>query len=427
MSLKDTFCSSPWISMRITNQGNLVFCRGAGSTTQTEYNISNTDIVDYFQNHMSEFRQKLLLGQTINQCHRCHQMDTHGKVSLRKKQLAKVGVIPQHFEKTLLSSPFADEFEYSLHNKGHTTLLPVDWQIDLGNYCNSACIFCTPYDSSKLAKELYDIGFIKQQPVKSWTSDTALVDKFIQVLESTPTLEYLHFIGGEPLINPAFKRILDRLHTIGKTESIVGFTTNLTVYNDDLISTLTKFRNVHIGVSIETLHTVNDYIRYPIDTQQAKIQLDRWIQTARQHNWSLQIRTTPTLFSINFLDELYEYAYQNNVVIEACNFIEEPAFMRPSVLPESYRLEAAQKLQKWINQYNNNSNSDVLNARDSKQVRSYLLQDAQSYVHYLKNESDETHRLPDLINFIKGLESNRNNVILDYLPEYENFLRSAGY
>lgn len=427
MNFQDIFCSSPWIHMRITNQGNLVFCRAAGSTTQTEYNISNTDIVEYFQNHMSEFRQQLLLGQSLKQCHRCYQMDKHRKVSLRKKQLAKVGVVSQHFEKTLASSTFADEFEYSLHNKGHTTLLPVDWQIDLGNYCNSACIFCTPYDSSRLAKELYNLGFITEQPAKSWTSDPELVDKFIQVLESTPSLEYLHFIGGEPTINPAFKRILDRLHAIGKTEPIVGFTTNLTVYDDALISKLAKFKNVHVGISIETLHRVNDYLRYPVDTKQAICQLDRWIQTASQHNWSLQIRTTPTLFSINYLDELYEYAYQNNVTIEACNFIEDPAFMRPSVLPKSYRLEAAQKLQNWINMYNDGIKDDVLNVRDPNQVKSYLLQDAQSYVHYLQNETDETHRLPDLINYIKQLESVRNNCILDYLPEYENFLRSAGY
>jgi sulfatase maturation enzyme AslB (radical SAM superfamily) len=354
-------------------------------------------------------------------------MDKHGKVSLRKKQLTKVGIIPQYFDKTLLGSTFVNEFEYSLQNNGHTTLLPVDWQIDLGNYCNSACIFCTAYDSSKLAKELYDLGFIKETPVKSWTSDPILVDKFIQVLESTPALEYLHFIGGEPLINPAFKRILDRLHKIGKTEPIVGFTTNLTVYDDALISKLAKFKNVHVGISIETLHSVNDYLRYPVDTKQAICQLDQWIQTAYEYNWSLQIRTTPTLFSINYLDELYEYAYQNNVTIEACNFIEDPAFMRPSVLPKSYRLEAAQKLQKWINKHNDNAKDDVLNVRDPNQVRSYLLQDAQSYVHYLKNETDETHRLPDLINYIKGLESVRNNCILDYLPEYENFLRSAGY
>jgi len=77
--------------------------------------------------------------------------------------------------------------------------------------------------------------------------------------------------------------------------------------------------------------------------------------------------------------------------------------------------------------YNDDIQDDVLNVRDPNQTRSYLLQDAQSYVHYLQNELDETHRLPDLINYIKELESVRNNCILDYLPEYENFLRSAGY
>ena len=47
----------------------------------------------------------------------------------------------------------------------------------------------------------------------------------------------------------------------------------------------------------------------------------------------------------------------------------------------------------------------------------------------------ETYQLPEnieeerynLVKFIKAFENLRNNTILSYLPEYEEFLRSYGY
>ena len=40
------------------------------------------------------------------------------------------------------------------------------------------------------------------------------------------------------------------------------------------------------------------------------------------------------------------------------------------------------------------------------------------------NVEEERH---NLVKFVKAFESLRNNTILDYLPEYEEFLRSYGY
>jgi len=48
-------------------------------------------------------------------------------------------------------------------------------------------------------------------------------------------------------------------------------------------------------------------------------------------------------------------------------------------------------------------------------------------VEYMRNEPDESHRLPDLISYLKTMEQSRKNSVLDYLPEYEELFRSAGY
>jgi len=60
-------------------------------------------------------------------------------------------------------------------------------------------------------------------------------------------------------------------------------------------------------------------------------------------------------------------------------------------------------------------------------VHQQVVEDLLSYKNYLKNEPDESFRLPDTVSYIKQLESLRNNSVLDYLPEYEELFRTAGY
>jgi len=427
MKFSDTFCSSPWIHMRIDNQGNYYFCRFADPVNERIHNIKDMDPATFFQHYMSDVRMQLLNGHSPVDCASCLLQDEHGKVSGRKKQLIKTGVMDQNFEKSLASSPWVPKFTESLNNNGYTDQLPVDWQIDLGNYCNSACVFCIPRFSSRIALEFKKLGFIDELPANSWCNDPVLLDKFVSVLENTPNLKYLHFLGGETLITPAFKTILQRLIAAGKTEATIGFTTNLTIWDDETIELLAQFHNVNVGLSIETLNNVNDYIRYPINTNKAKVLLDKWVEYSHRYGWLIQIRITPTILSILHITDLYDYALKNNTILEACNFIRDPDFMRPSVLPMEHRKHAIEKLQTWINANGQMPDSAIINTRNPDTIREFLSQDCQSYVNYLKNQPDESHLLPKLVEYIKKLEQNRNNTILDYLPEYENFLRSAGY
>jgi len=179
-------------------------------------------------------------------------MEEQGKISGRQKQLLKTGIQLNEFEETFQSSTFLTEFKNSSEQQGDTALLPQDWQIDLGNFCNSACIFCSPNNSSKLATEYKKLGLIKELPKKNWADDPVLLENFVKLLANSKKLAYLHFLGGETIITPAFKKILKRLIDININKNIsIGFTTNLTVWDQDLIDLLAHYREVNLGMSIE--------------------------------------------------------------------------------------------------------------------------------------------------------------------------------
>jgi len=422
MGFESTFCSSPWLHMRITHDGTFDYCRW-GHKSASKFNISSTHPIDFFQRHMTPVRDALLAGKSVPECSACYQMEQHQKVSGRQRQLLKIGVGLEQFEKTLASSPWAkifaaDEFAQT----------PQDWQVDLGNYCNSACVFCSPVSSSKLAAEHFKLGLIQQMPPESWTNRPELIQRFVDTLTVSSNIQYIHFIGGETLITPAFKTILVALIQAGlHRTATIGLTTNLFVWRQDIVELLQQFQGVNLGMSVEAFAPVNDYVRWPSTLDTVIENTGRWIKIAKEHNWHMQFRITPTVLSISNLLSVYDMAWQHSIAVESCNFLQDPDFMRPGVLPKDMRDSIVSAMKNWIVQHPIALPDHVINTRDPNIAQTQMVQDLQSYVNYLENSQDESHRLPNLIAYLKKLEGNRNNSILTYLPEYEELFRSVGY
>ena len=424
MNLKSNFCSSPWLHMRINNAGHYEYCRWATKDQRNSAgSIRTATPAEFFQHQMSAVRQQFLNGELPVGCADCTQMEQHNKVSGRQKQLLKIGVRIEQFEKTLVSSPWSKEFA-----KGATTTqMPQDWQIDLGNYCNGACVFCSPHSSSRLAAEFKKIGIVSDNVPANWTDDPVLVQRLVDALVSSPHIQYLHFIGGETLITPAFKIILEALIHAGlHRTATVGFTTNLGVWRDDVVDLLKQFQGVNLGMSVESFKHVNDYVRYPVSLSTVFETMNRWLAVAKEHEWLTQFRITPTALTVGHMLEIYEYAWNHNITVESCNFITNPAHLKPAVLPVLYRNKIIKEMKLWLEQHPA-AGDIVTNIRNPNVIRTQITQDLQSYINYLETAPDESDRLPDLVHYLKLLEGNRGNSVLTYLPEYEELFRTAGY
>lgn len=425
MSFKKTFCPSPWFHTRINNAGHYEYCRWAVKHDRlSQPHISQRSPQHWFQQDMQVIRQSMVAGESLDGCQECILMEQHGKISGRQRQLLKIGVTVEDFDKTMLSSQWIDQF----HADGSTHQLPQDWQIDLGNFCNSACVFCEPHSSSRLAAEHKKLGLIQQVPPRSWCDDPHSLKTFIDTLCATPHLTYLHFIGGETLITPAFAKILQALVDNKLSQAVtVGFTTNLTVWDQSVADLLCNFHQVNLGMSVECIHPLNDYVRYGGNINTTMQLMEKWLELARQQNWLTQLRITPTALTMIHLDTVYEYAMKNQLAVESCNFLNDPPFMRPSVLPSEHRQHVIDQLQSWIDQFDVHCKTLAVNTRNPNWYQTQIIQDATSYVNYLMDQPDESFRLPQLVQYLKSLESIRGNSILDYLPEYEELFRSAGY
>lgn len=427
MSFKKNFCPSPWFHARINNNGSFEYCRWAhfDQRHNESNNIKKQDPIYWFQQgSIKDIRKSLIEGESPVGCKKCLLQEHHGKVNGRLRQLLKIGVTVDEFEKSLLSSPWIDEFKE--FDDGTTDLLPQDWQIDLGNFCNSGCLMCSPHYSSYLSTEFYKIGLIQQKVPPAWCHDPELLNKFLVLLKKSPRLTYLHFIGGETLITPAFKIILKALVDAGLNKSVtIGFTTNLTTWDQSTIDLLSEFKSVNLGLSIECVHPLNDYVRYGGKISETMEIIEKWMKVAEKLSWLVQIRVTPSVLTIYHLDTIYDWALTRKVSIESCDFLMNPEFMRISVLPKELRTASIEKLSRFVKNVNNDQL--LVNTRDPTHQQKQMIQDVQSYINYLTHQPDESFRLPELVKYLKIIEHNRKNSVLDYLPEYEEILRSAGY
>jgi lysyl-tRNA synthetase class II len=155
--------------------------------------------------------------------------------------------------------------------------------------------------------------------------------------------------------------------------------------------------------------------------------LESWRQLGESRDWTMTLRITPTPITVSHFHTVYEYALQHNFNVESCNFLHNPRFMRITVLPAEMRERLAKQLEHWISQQNIQQGDKVLNIRNPDFRRRAVIQDAQSYVEYLRNGPDETARLGELVSYLQKIDNNRGISVLDYCPEYEELFRSAGY
>lgn len=437
--IEDTFCSSPWYHIKLTHDGSFRMCRwGKESVTNSTPTLKTHSIMQFYNSkQMSLLRQQLLSGESPEICSTCYYEQSFGKLNGRLRQLNKSAIDVKNFALTTRSSPHFANFTYSYENNGDADMHPVDLQIDLGNTCNGACIMCHPAASSRLEidyKKLHIINstlFQSPYQYQPWTKDPVLVDRCINQISELKNLKYIHFLGGETLYESSFYDICDKLIELGMAENIiVGTTTNGTIYNEKIESYIEKFKEFHLGISIESVTSLNDYIRYPSNINEVLDNTNKFLLLRNQNSkLYISLRITPNIFSIYEIDKLFTYMIENNVIAESCNILFDPPSLRIELLPEDIRNEIKNKIFDLINYYEL-SKSDIVNIRRNdiiNHVTANVILDYYKFIcEYTIPDNVEELRY-DLVNFVKGFESIRQNSIIKFLPNYENFLRHYGY
>ncbi|QDU66405.1 twitch domain-containing radical SAM protein [Engelhardtia mirabilis] len=360
-----TFCVYPWIHSHVGPSGLVSLCCFASAEPRPELvdergrrpNLQDVAFGEVWNSDaMREIRRKLLAGERVRECSHCYHKEAVGGSSPRKQANGE----------WLVQHPRAAELRARIERaeaRGHRVEEGLTYlDVRPGNACNLGCRMCGGMASSFLAKdavhatwELHGGAPVDELRVvatrrdggrfasgKPWHRHEA---ELIEELLGRPeNLDKVYLAGGEPLFNGTVAAIVEHLVDCGAARHVdLSFSTNLTVWNEELIGSLEAFRSVVFLASIDAEGATYEYLRYPAGWDTVVDHVERLRALPFVH-----LELTPTVQNANALDlaRLLRFAELIDVPYSLATLY-EPTHLSVHAMPAAAREEAATRLE-WF-------------------------------------------------------------------------------
>ncbi|PKN75747.1 MAG: hypothetical protein CVU52_05875 [Deltaproteobacteria bacterium HGW-Deltaproteobacteria-10] len=136
---------------------------------------------------------------------------------------------------------------------GHArTLMPFIIRRHMGYFfyitgrCNLNCDYCWQRETPESISENTKTG-----------RNELSGDEWIKIIKSVPKLSFVGLTGGEPLIHPEFKKIIEYMG--GRLPYTVN--TNGVLLNEDILTKLIKYKATNLSISLDGFSDVHDLSR----------------------------------------------------------------------------------------------------------------------------------------------------------------------
>ena len=331
--MDNTFCYQPWNGLEIYNNGRLRPCckyRPEQDPLFEHINIEDDNAIERFQNsaYIKNLRKQFLSGEKPEACVRCWKDEEAGYPSQRQ----------------LHNQRWSKEFEQYDFKSNKLNLL----NIPIGNLCNLKCRICGPHSSTKWIKEWQDI-YSESFEKNEWANNPKVWQTLI---DHSDNLLEIHIHGGEPFLldDDIHITFLESLITNGVADRVrIHYSTNATHFPTKSLQTIWKhFGHIDVQPSIDDIGKRFEYNRKGANWSQVEENLLRY-STLVASNFQLSIACTVSIFTINYLDEIFDYYSQNKLPMPWLGRLHNPDQYRCSVFPTVARCSLQQKLEnsKW--------------------------------------------------------------------------------
>lgn len=268
-----------------------------------------------------QIRQQLNNDVWPKGCFRCKEDEEHGVHSKR-----------QFYTDIGLSSP--DDFMID---------------ISMGNFCNLKCRMCGPHNSTLwisdykhlVANGIYNGPKMDFDPYQLSDRDIDLLTRHI---ESVRGRVFIELKGGEPLIMPQTKQLVDRLIKLKNANMITMLiVTNGTVIPDWIKDVNQHFAKLQLVVSIDGIGDVYNYIR-----GNDKFSYDQCMQNiltySQLSNIDLRFNVVVQNLNIHQMLDIHKTLDKFNTEV---NYIvlSMPKFLAVNVMPNSAKKEIYDRFQ----------------------------------------------------------------------------------
>ena len=366
-------CYAPWHSILVRFNGDIV---PDGVYTKRYGNVLESSLNDVLNSITASYtKDSIRSGVLPPECEQC---------ALKE---ASVGHSRRLFFRDILN-PMLEGNQNDYSKNFHDIMF---LEFNMSNICNLKCRMCDGINSSAWVKDelkLAEDGNILQRRIND--PEFGYTNKSEQIIErlfEDPTpfmnLRYLSIKGGEPYMEPANKKILQKFIDLGIAKNVtLDWTTNGTIVDDEVHELARQYGHTKWTVSIEGTDGLYEYIRGGKNFTFAQLN-----ENLKHYDFDrIIIAVTVMAYNIAHLDKIqawYDGAKQDNWDIYFNNVVAAPPYLNPRVLPNEI-LESIQ----------------------------YKLPN----INYTQKENSELY-LKGLVYFTQRLDKIRNTNVLNYCPE----------
>ena len=306
MTLPDTICMLPWVSIEASPMGTTRPCCMAHEEivdeTGKKYDLNETNLeTAYHSEYMQDLRRQFRRGEKPATCNRCWEEEAAGRDSKRIHSQVRLKELYKQVD-------WANDDPDQL------------WFVDLklGNICNLKCRICGSWSSSKWAEEelayMPDLKNKKEHIAYTWLKQGAWPRKtttfWDNMRELLPNIKYIEFTGGEPWMIEEHWDLLAHAVTTGDSQHIdIHYNTNATQWPKDVLM-WKNFGRVDIAFSIDNVNDRFEYERYGAKWDRANEIIDsiHILKETSLPNITTQLCFTINIQNVYYIDELLAWA-----------------------------------------------------------------------------------------------------------------------
>jgi MoaA/NifB/PqqE/SkfB family radical SAM enzyme len=403
-----TFCALPFHQMTVMNDGKVrLCCRSEVNLTSEGRDLSLHHATlgqIWNSDYLRSVRRRMLSGLAVEDCLQCYATEAGGATSLRQAMNA---CFASRFDVTG-EEELLKKTEDCL-DSGNNMPFPSALHLWLGNHCNLKCRMCSPMFSSRIAADGVQAAwwFEKGGVAYGWQEDV-----FEEIFQHVKCVKLIQFSGGEPFIHRTFRDILRKLvETRDAAHIELYITTNGMTHSGELSSLLAHFASVELGISVDGLGALQEYIRFPSQWDALK----RNISAFQKDKVPISIRPTAQAYNVFGLLDLARWCDTNDIPFVLDNILSAPGFLSLDMMPDVVILKA---LQDWEQYFQTECRED-----NRWHVRTLI-----SALGHPRAVPDKLAVLQDqFIRFTGDLDESRGQSFAAACPELYDWLTTAGF